>query len=136
LEAFKVNLGVVLEGYPDEVIDFVTHPKTGIQRRNAFPPAISEVVSACEEAVAHTQRAKKHAPVPVSGRLEAYQIDHAPGALAQVHVPEAHPRYRGLVEWSKTADVRHWLFCRSSDNVPGIKVPYPVWINGAQRSSA
>src|SRR5262245_36528057 len=47
-ETFMASLGAVLEGFPDEVIIYVTDPRTGIQRRSKWPPTISEVITACE----------------------------------------------------------------------------------------
>jgi len=46
---FVVQLGTVLEGYPEWVVARVTDPRTGIQSKQKFPPSIAEVVSACEE---------------------------------------------------------------------------------------
>lgn len=42
------SLGLVLSQYPDDVIDFITDPRTGVQRNQKFPPTISEIVSACD----------------------------------------------------------------------------------------
>src|ERR1700754_4486555 len=47
-EGFMVSLGVVLEGFPDEVITHITDPRTGIQRRLKWPPTLNEVIDACE----------------------------------------------------------------------------------------
>jgi len=48
-KGFVVQLGAVLEVYPEWVIRGVTDPLTGVQREQKFPPSIAEVVSACEE---------------------------------------------------------------------------------------
>lgn len=50
------SLGMVLEGYPTEVIMYVTDPKTGIQRKSKWPPTISEIVEACDEHASYLQR--------------------------------------------------------------------------------
>ena len=50
------SLGIVLEGYPDEVIVYVTDPKTGIQRKSKWPPTISEIVEACDEHSSYLRR--------------------------------------------------------------------------------
>lgn len=39
---------MVLEQYPDEVIVFVTDPRTGVQRSCKWPPTIAEIVEACD----------------------------------------------------------------------------------------
>ena len=43
------SLGMVLEQYPDDVVVYITDPRTGIQRRCKWPPAISEIVEACDQ---------------------------------------------------------------------------------------
>lgn len=48
-DSFVAQLGIVLNAYPDEVVDYVTDPLTGIQRRQKFPPNLQEVVEACDE---------------------------------------------------------------------------------------
>lgn len=47
-DGFLVQLGSVLETYPEWVVKQVTDPRTGIQRTAKFPPSIAEVTSACE----------------------------------------------------------------------------------------
>ena len=49
-ESFLVQLGMVLERYPDNVIEAVTGPLTGIQRECKFPPSIAEFVEFCDDA--------------------------------------------------------------------------------------
>ena len=58
-ESFRVQLGMVLERYPDDIIRDVTNPITGIQRTCKFPPSIAEVVEFCDE----TKRRKTYASV-------------------------------------------------------------------------
>lgn len=53
------SLGIVLEGYPDAVIIYVTDPKTGVQRKTKWPPTISEIVEACDEHHSFLQRCEK-----------------------------------------------------------------------------
>jgi hypothetical protein len=48
-DSFVAQLGIVLAEYPDEIVDYVTDPRTGIQRRQKFPPNLQEVGEACEE---------------------------------------------------------------------------------------
>jgi hypothetical protein len=54
-DGFVAQLGMILEQYPDDVIIYVTHPLTGIQRRIKFPPNIPEVVEACDDRVRHLE---------------------------------------------------------------------------------
>jgi hypothetical protein len=60
-EGFKVNIGLVLEQYPIDTIQFVTDPRTGVQRRCTFPPSVKEVVDACDQhrqSIARTEQFK------------------------------------------------------------------------------
>lgn len=58
-DSFMVQLGMVLEQYPDEVCRFVTDPRTGIQRRIKWPPTISEIVEACDAHAGHLKRVER-----------------------------------------------------------------------------
>lgn len=51
-EKFVAQLGVVLSGYDADVVEYVTDPRTGIQRTNKWPPSIQEVVEACDNRIA------------------------------------------------------------------------------------
>jgi len=50
---------MVFEQYPDHVVDYVTNPRTGIQRTSKFPPTISEIVAACDARVADIKRKER-----------------------------------------------------------------------------
>jgi hypothetical protein len=43
------SLGLVLMQYPNEVITYITDPRTGVQRRCKWPPTIAEIVGACDQ---------------------------------------------------------------------------------------
>lgn len=58
-ESYMASLGMVFEQYPDEVICYVTDPRTGIQRNKKWPPAISEIVTALDDRVAALKQKKK-----------------------------------------------------------------------------
>lgn len=125
-ETFMASLGAVLEEFPDEVIIYVTDPRTGIQRRSKWPPTISEVLEACE---GHQDfLARQRAPrLAVSHRPRPDLRDMSPGHLAKVFVPEGHNRYAGLVEWTERADRALWKFGRSSDSRAGLWVSHQAW---------
>src|SRR4051812_28055790 len=55
-EGFVTQLGVVLSDYPEEVIRYVTDPRTGLQRKLKFPPSIAEVIEACDRHVDYLRR--------------------------------------------------------------------------------
>lgn len=50
---------MVLEQYPDEVILYVTDPRTGVQRGCKWPPTISEIVDACDKQMQDKARTKR-----------------------------------------------------------------------------
>lgn len=50
------QVGTVLAGYDDDVIEYVTAPQTGLQRTQKFAPVLAEIVEACNarvKAIAH-----------------------------------------------------------------------------------
>lgn len=61
-DGFSVQAAVVLSEYSEEVVAYVTDPRTGIQRRNKFPPNLAEIGEACDAAkkqLAAEERLKK-----------------------------------------------------------------------------
>lgn len=126
-DGFMVQLGAILEQYPDEVVMYVSSPLTGVQRRSKWPPAISEIVEACDDHADLIERRKKPKREPLA-RLPEYLIKDRPaGALANVFVPDTHHRYGGLVEWAKDAEPQYWQYGLSSDGRKGIWVNISVW---------
>lgn len=124
-EGFVAQLGVILCDFPEEVVTYVTSPKTGMQRRSKWPPAISEVLQACEDHQLHLERARKQRPV-IAQRLPSPSPGQ-PGSLARIFVPEGHERYSRLVAWTEAADPMFWKFDKSSDGRQGIWVSHDAW---------
>lgn len=52
-DSFNSQLGVILERYPPCVVEHISHPLTGIQRKSVFPPSIAEIVKACDDRLAY-----------------------------------------------------------------------------------
>lgn len=126
-EGFMTSLGAVLEQFPDEVIIYVTDPRTGIQRRSKWPPTISEVIEAGEEHQEHLAKMRRPRPALVP-RLPAPLLrDRPAGSLAQIFVPEGHQRYAGLVDWAKEAAPAEWTYGKASDGRNGIWVSHSAW---------
>ena len=86
---FVGQLAAVLSPYRREIIEYVTSPMTGIQRKSKFPPTIAEIVAACDEHAAHLDRvreAKKLAPqiawqrpkMPAMQDFDALVAKHGP----------------------------------------------------------
>jgi hypothetical protein len=126
-EGFVAQLGVILTDFPEEVVTYVTGPRTGIQRRSKWPPTISEIVEACESHQDYLARVRRARP-SISARLPSPRLDEAPqGHLANLHVPADHPRYANMVEWSKSTQSVWWKLGKSSDGADGIWIPLDVW---------
>lgn len=49
----------MLEQYPNDVVVYVTDPRTGVQRASKFPPTIAEIVAACDSRMAHIHQQKR-----------------------------------------------------------------------------
>jgi hypothetical protein len=121
------SLGAVLEQFPDEVVMYITDPRTGIQRRSKWPPTISEVLEACEQHQEHLTRLRAPRMAPVKRLPEPLLRDLPAGSLAQVFVPEGHTRYAAMMAWAETAQPVWWKFGKSSDGRSGIWVSHDAW---------
>jgi hypothetical protein len=126
---FVVQLGAVMEEYPDEVIEYVFSPKTGIQRRSKWPPTISEIVEACDEHRAFLEKQRATRRAFQERKPEPLLRDRPQGYMAQVFVPEGHDRYAKLCERAKTSDPIWWKYGHSSEGVVGIWVSHNFWNN-------
>lgn len=128
-EGFFVQAASVLSEFPEDIVLYVTSPMTGLQRRSKWPPTISEILEACED---HQDFLRKQAArKPAMQRVEPPStLSRPPGYLANIFVPDTHPRYAKLVEWTKTAEPKFWSFEPSSDGRPGVRVPNNVWYDG------
>ncbi len=63
-DGFVVQLGVILEAYPPTVIDYISHPRTGIQRRCKFPPSLAEITEACDDRASYETSIARLAATP------------------------------------------------------------------------
>lgn len=127
------SLGAVLEQFPDEVIAYITDPRTGIQRRSKWPPTISEVIEAAEDHMLHLEKLRAPRTVASQPAPAVLLRDLPAGSLAQVFVPEGHSRYGKLLEWTNTAQPVWWKFGKSSDGRNGLWVSHDAWGFGSAR---
>ncbi|WP_316205765.1 hypothetical protein [Bradyrhizobium sp. SZCCHNS1012] len=49
-DGFMTQAALVLSEYSEDVVRYVTDPRTGIQRKLKWPPVIAELVEACDHA--------------------------------------------------------------------------------------
>lgn len=59
-DGFMASLGLVFSQYPDDVIEYVCDPRTGVQRGQKFPPTISEIVEACDARISDMKRRERY----------------------------------------------------------------------------
>jgi hypothetical protein len=79
------SLGMVLEQYPDDVVIYITDPRTGIQRRCKWPPAISEIVEACDQHQQYLDRLERFKnPSRKPAQIEGSKNEDRP-TLEQLH---------------------------------------------------
>ena len=132
-EGFVAQLGTVLSEFSEEVVVYVTSPRTGLQRRSKWPPTLSEVLEACEEHQDYLRRVQTTKPVNLAQIAPPSTGSRAGGYWANVHVPELHARYARLAEWTKTVDEKFWRFGPNSNGEPGVWVPLNVWQDAEER---
>jgi hypothetical protein len=128
-----MSLGAILEQFPDEVVIYVTDPRTGIQRRSKWPPTISEVLEACEDHKLHLERLRKIKPLVLNRLPSPTARDLPDGSWARIFVPEGHTRYSSLVKWAETAEKPFWKYGSSSDGRRGIWVSLDAWESRSQK---
>lgn len=85
-DGFIAQLAVILADYPAEVVDYVTDPLTGVQRKALYGPNLAEVSKACdarmEELWRHHERQQVAAlppPVDRSKRPDMEEIERRLG---------------------------------------------------------
>lgn len=127
---FAVQIASVLSEFSEEVVLYVTSPKTGIQRRSKWPPTISEILEACEDHQDYLRKLKEQRPLNLAKLAPPSTLTRPPGYLANIHIPEGHPRYARFAEWTKTAEEKFWKFGPNSDGELGLWVPLNVWQDG------
>lgn len=73
----------VLEGYSDVIVDHVTSPKTGLQRRLKFPPRVAELVVACDEAAVYLEKRRQYQNWGQSAARERAEFEARQGTPAE-----------------------------------------------------
>lgn len=119
-EGFAVQVGMVLAAYPDCIVETVTSPLTGIQRRCIFPPSIAEIVSACEAQQISIAKAKRYMDMPTPNFTR--RITGPPKPRYNLFVPSTAIGFETMCVRAKTADPKEY---RLEDG--GIHVPITWW---------
>lgn len=74
-EIYTDAIAATLAGYPPEIIEHVTDPRTGIQRTLKWLPEVAEVVEACEGEIVRRRKAKRIAEVMAREAAKPKRID-------------------------------------------------------------
>jgi hypothetical protein len=109
-ENFIQQLGMILERYDDQVIEHVTNPRTGIQRKCRFPPSIAEIVEACDaEHHSHTYAAQWDARAQEQLReREEWEIASEPLELRRNVAARILAEYKAAVMPETKAQQQRW----------------------------
>jgi hypothetical protein len=108
-DGYLTSLGLVLEDYPNDVIVYVTDPRSGMQRHLKWPPTISEIVEACNDRMADLARQERFRnwgksetllldpPEQSKPTLDELKAKHGPNWGINVEDPEAKPKAQAPV---------------------------------------
>lgn len=97
---------IVLASYPDEVMNAVTHPVTGIPGRIKWPPNIAEIREACEAMMEPIRRDEdRRRRLEESRRLTA-EMQHERLTMEEIHARHGKNYGLGHVRPACEADLR------------------------------
>lgn len=137
-EGFAVQLATVLERYPDGVIEAVTGPLTGIQRRSKFPPTLAEIVTACDDETGRRESMARYAAMRRQrpAGLLTYERQGPVRAEPNLFVPPDAPRYQEMhARHLRTKGAESDAVQRTTADgeiVGGVMVPISWWHEGAK----
>lgn len=110
---------MVLERYSDAVIEYVTSPITGIQRKRQQPPSMAHVIEMCDDYVATQDRLARYRQMGPT----VYRRQPRPsGPRYHLLVRFGRPGYERMVEKAATADPQDFKYENG-----GIWVPLTWW---------
>ena len=98
-----LQVGMVLERYPDAIISEVASPITGIQRKRKQPPNLADVVEACEAEAARLTKIQRYGDMFTHRRLPRPK-QH----LANVLVRPSFEQYARLVMRAEKSPPNEW----------------------------
>lgn len=110
-DTYCAAVAAVLIGFPRDVVQYVTDPRTGIPGTEQWLPSVAEVKQACIQRQAYLARLadfdRRFTNRSLAAALPAFDKNQ-PGRRANVLVPADAPQYPRLLEASKTADPADW----------------------------
>jgi hypothetical protein len=111
-ETYCAAVAAVLSRYSQDVVEYVTDPRTGLPGSCKWLPSVAEVKEACTARRDYLNRAEDFKR-RFAGRtpVKALPLDEdRPGRRAGIRVHQDAPQYPALREWIKTADDADWKF--------------------------
>jgi hypothetical protein len=123
-------IAATLLAYDDWIIIEATHPRTGIQFTEQFkswPPNPGEMKAFCDDMAKRSARYAVYdlLPKPDLTPRPPPVPNTTPGRCANCWVSNDLPHYAAMVEMSKTADPKDWVFFENHPKYgSGIRVPF------------
>jgi len=104
-------VAAVLSGFPQQVVEYVTDPRTGLPSIERWLPSVADVKQACLKRQAYLDKLKDldrrfggRSPIA----LERPRNRKLAGCRANVFVPADAPQYQRCLDLCKTADRFDW----------------------------
>lgn len=107
-DMFVLQLGIVLERYPLEVIGEISHPLSGIQRRLKKPPSIADIVEAAEDVMNRRPipETSRQIEPPIDPEMQARVGELFADLSAKLHFDAAVEREIRVAQYAKTYEQR------------------------------
>jgi hypothetical protein len=132
-ESFATQAAMVLERYSEEVVEFVTSPVTGLQRRLKWPPTIAELSEACDEAIDSLRRIAERplARRPLEPRAlprKQWPEGHLANCFVSIEAPQ-YPAMKAIIESGEVPICSVGATMRECTRVEGLGVWVPfAWL--------
>ena len=102
LQMFMAQAAMNLMKFPQEIIEYVSAPETGIQTRLKWPPSLAEIVDACiAEQTWREKVARYSAMGPIAKRLPTAKIQRR--AILRSNDQKTRPPIWAVRKWPRTS---------------------------------
>src|SRR5437660_1554614 len=110
-ETYVAAVAAVLAGFSEDVVAYVTDPRTGIPGELKWLPSVAEIKEACIKRRGYLDRLadfERRFGDRTALPARALTDGNLPGRRANVRVRRGAPQYDAIVNWTKTADHADW----------------------------